>query len=71
MAHPSVPLSISLERNASPETHTVVGELDWPHGQVTVRHRVKQGGVLLAVTESWYPRNDDEYGILLEDDIEL
>lgn len=68
---PPVPLSISLERNSSPDTHAVVRDLIWPHGQVTVRHRVKQAGVMLAVTESWYPRTDHEYGILLEDDIEL
>jgi hypothetical protein len=29
------------------------------------------GGLMPAVVESWYPSNNDSYGVLLEDDIEL
>lgn len=64
-------LSISIERSAPPATHALVSALLWPHGTLTVRHRVVQGGLLPAIVESWYPADDDSYGILLEDDIEL
>ncbi|KAL0436910.1 UNVERIFIED_CONTAM: hypothetical protein Sradi_0398900 [Sesamum radiatum] len=33
--------------------------------------RIIQGGLIRAVSESWYPSTDDDYGLLLEDDIEV
>jgi len=33
--------------------------------------RVAKGGLIAAVVESWLPTSDDEYGLLLEDDIEV
>lgn len=71
--NPTITLSISLERNASPKTLALVRDFDWSRngGQVNVRHRVKQGGVLLAVTESWYPKDEHAYGVMLEGDVEL
>jgi hypothetical protein len=44
---------------------------NWTHGSFFLHHRVIQGGLLPAIVESWYPRSNDTYGLLLEDDVEL
>ncbi|TRM60729.1 hypothetical protein BD626DRAFT_571441 [Schizophyllum amplum] len=64
---------INLEQDADAETFAVVERFatSWPHGVVSVQHRVVRGGLLPAVVESWYPRTDDSHGLLLEDDVEL
>ncbi|KAL1686431.1 hypothetical protein GGG16DRAFT_117925 [Schizophyllum commune] len=64
---------INLEQDADKDTFEVVQRFaeSWPHGTVSVQHRVVRGGLLPAVVESWYPRSDDSYGLLLEDDVEL
>ena len=43
----------------------------WPHGEKVIRKRLRQGGLILAVTESWYPTRPLDYGCILEDDIEV
>mmetsp|Transcript_49477 Transcript_49477/g.140182 ORF Transcript_49477/g.140182 Transcript_49477/m.140182 type:complete len:1156 (+) Transcript_49477:108-3575(+) len=43
----------------------------WPHGAKLVRKRAMQGGLILAVSESWFPSSPEDYGCLLEDDIEV
>lgn len=50
---------------------TMAGSLNWTHGSLFLHHRVIQGGLLPAIVESWYPRSNDSYGLLLEDDVEL
>ncbi|KAJ1377199.1 Nucleotide-diphospho-sugar transferase [Sesbania bispinosa] len=52
-------------------TIRLVGSFDWPHGPKTLRRRIIQGGLIRAVSESWYPSSDDDFGLLLEDDIEV
>ncbi|KAL1745862.1 hypothetical protein HDZ31DRAFT_10984, partial [Schizophyllum fasciatum] len=66
-------IRINLEQDADVETFEVVQRFaaSWPHGTVSVQHRVVRGGLLPAVVESWYPRTDDSHGLLLEDDVEL
>lgn len=64
-------LRINIEQGADERTHQLVEDFRWNHGSVFVHHRVVRGGLLPAVVESWYPHSDDEYGILLEDDVEL
>ncbi|KAG6832995.1 hypothetical protein H0H87_012581 [Tephrocybe sp. NHM501043] len=66
-----VDLRINVEQSADEETLTIVRDLPWLHGTVFVHHRIVQGGLMPAVVESWYPRSNDTYGLLLEDDIEL
>jgi hypothetical protein len=44
---------------------------NWTHGSTFLHHRVIQGGLLPAIVESWYPKTNDTYGLLLEDDVEL
>lgn len=66
-----VELAIHMEQSADRETRKLVQEFEFKHGEKKVRHRVRKGGLLPAIVESWYPSNDDNYGVLLEDDIEL
>ena len=45
--------------------------LHWPHGGKTLHHRVVRAGLVPAVLESWYPADDNEVGVLLEDDVSV
>ena len=67
----NVNVAFSLERTATLPTQTLVKDFAWSYGTVTVRHRVKQGGLIPQIIESWYPKDDDSYGVMLEDDIEV
>ncbi|KAM0949272.1 putative nucleotide-diphospho-sugar transferase [Dioscorea sansibarensis] len=66
-----VPLSFNMDSKVDEETLQVVSNFQWPHGPKTIRRRIIQGGLIRAVSESWYPSSDDDYGLLLEDDIEV
>lgn len=64
-------LRINIEQTAGPQTLQLIERFHWPHGPVFVHRRVIHGGLLPAVVESWYPRSNDSYGLILEDDVEL
>ncbi|KAI0642170.1 hypothetical protein C8Q79DRAFT_917436 [Trametes meyenii] len=64
-------LRINVERSADDETLRMADEYMWEHGNVFQHHRVIHGGLLTAVVESWYPKGNDSYGLILEDDVEL
>ncbi|KAG5643101.1 hypothetical protein DXG03_001565 [Asterophora parasitica] len=66
-----VNLRLNLEQSSDTETMKMAENLTWSHGSVFLHHRIIQGGLLPAVVESWYPRSNDTYGLLLEDDVEL
>uniref|UniRef100_A0A0E0CSU0 Uncharacterized protein n=1 Tax=Oryza meridionalis TaxID=40149 RepID=A0A0E0CSU0_9ORYZ len=66
-----VPISFNMDSRVDAATLNVVNAFDWPHGGKTLRRRIIQGGLIRAVSESWYPATDDDYGLLLEDDIEV
>ena len=66
-----VSLAISLEQTADRPTRLYVDELEWPHGHLSIRHRVILGGLLPSIVESWYPTTNHSYGLFLEDDIEV
>ena len=66
-----VDIRINMEQTADPETKRVVQDFVWAHGSVAVNRRVIHGGLLPAVVESWYPRSDHSYGLILEDDVEV
>ena len=53
------------------ETLKIVDSFIWPHGEKIMRRRIIQGGLIRAVSESWYPSSDDDFVLLLEDDIEV
>jgi len=66
-----VDIIINIDSIADQETVKVAYNFVWPHGHKHSRHRVQQGGLILQVTESWYPSSADEYVVFLEDDIEV
>ncbi|CAL9063535.1 unnamed protein product [Musa banksii] len=66
-----VRLSFNMDSKVDEETLKVVGSFRWAQGPKLMRRRIIQGGLIRAVSESWYPSDDDEFGLLLEDDIEV
>ncbi|KAL6911319.1 hypothetical protein ACP4OV_000124 [Aristida adscensionis] len=66
-----VPISFNMDSRVDAATLRAVSAFEWPHGPKTLRRRIIQGGLIRAVSESWYPASDDDYGLLLEDDIEV
>ena len=64
-------LSFNLEASSSPDLVSFVEAVQWPHGPKSVRRRILQGGLVRAVSEAWYPSSPDEFGLFLEDDIEV
>ncbi|TYJ41796.1 hypothetical protein E1A91_A03G045300v1 [Gossypium mustelinum] len=66
-----VPISFNMDSKVDEATIKLVDSFEWPHGPKTLRRRIIQGGLIRAVSESWYPTSDDDYGLLLEDDIEV
>ncbi|CAG8597548.1 1342_t:CDS:2, partial [Acaulospora colombiana] len=66
-----MPLTINVDRNSDPVTIEYCKTLEWNFGQKNIRHRIIQGGLMAAVVESYYPVDDNDYAVLLEDDIEV
>ncbi|KAA8544066.1 hypothetical protein F0562_021757 [Nyssa sinensis] len=66
-----VPISFNMDSKVDEATLRLVNSFNWPHGPKTFRRRIIQGGLIRAVSESWYPTSDDDFGLLLEDDIEV
>ncbi|KAE8700829.1 hypothetical protein F3Y22_tig00110556pilonHSYRG00827 [Hibiscus syriacus] len=66
-----IPISFNIDSKVDEATIKLVDSFQWPHGPKTLRRRIIQGGLIRAVSESWYPTSDDDYGLLLEDDIEV
>ncbi|CAG8586176.1 19844_t:CDS:2 [Cetraspora pellucida] len=64
-------LTINVDRKADPVTIKYCQTFKWPFGYLSVRHRVVQGGLIASVVESYYPTTNDEYAVILEDDIEI
>ncbi|KAG8834955.1 hypothetical protein FRC17_006258 [Serendipita sp. 399] len=69
--HEQVNVMINMEQTADAETRKIVEGFKWKRGLLTVRHRVVLGGLIPAIVESWYPTDNDAYGLILEDDVEL
>ncbi|KAI8379297.1 uncharacterized protein BYT42DRAFT_495412 [Radiomyces spectabilis] len=67
----TVGLVINMEQSADRVTRMMVNSFGWRQGEKTVRHRILKGGLMPAIIESWYPQHDNDYAILLEDDIEV
>ncbi|XP_077229432.1 uncharacterized protein LOC143862295 isoform X2 [Tasmannia lanceolata] len=66
-----IPISFNMDSKVDEGTLKLVGSFEWPHGPKSLRRRIIQGGLIRAVSESWYPSSDDDFGLLLEDDIEV
>ncbi|XP_042511019.1 uncharacterized protein LOC122086323 [Macadamia integrifolia] len=66
-----ISISFNMDSKVDEETIRLVNSFQWPHGPKTLRRRIIQGGLIRAVSESWYPSSNDDFGLLLEDDIEV
>jgi len=66
-----IPLRIAVDSDASKETIEHVTRLVWPYGPKAINRRVKKGGLVAAVAESFFPSSPLDHGVLLEDDIEV
>lgn len=66
-----IPISFNVDSKVDEPTIKLLGTFEWPHGTKIIRRRIIQGGLIRAVSESWYPASDDDFGLLLEDDIEV
>lgn len=66
-----VNLFLNLEQTADDETRQLLEGSQWPFGDIIMRHRVVMGGLMTSIVESWYPADNDTYGVLLEDDVEV
>ncbi|XP_057782471.1 uncharacterized protein LOC131000528 [Salvia miltiorrhiza] len=66
-----VAITFNMDSRVDEATLKLVNAFAWPHGPKVLRRRIIQGGLIRAVSESWYPSSDDEFGLLLEDDIEV
>ncbi|KAI8364368.1 uncharacterized protein BYT42DRAFT_506352 [Radiomyces spectabilis] len=66
-----VDLMVHMEQSADRATRMLINSFQWRHGSKIVRHRIRKGGLMPAIIESWYPDHDDDYAVLLEDDIEV
>ncbi|KAL2609762.1 hypothetical protein R1flu_028335 [Riccia fluitans] len=66
-----IDISFNMDVRVDNVTLDKVNEFPWPHGNKIIRRRIIEGGLIRAVSESWYPASDDDYGLLLEDDIEV
>lgn len=67
----TIELVIHLEQSSDNVTQGLAQGFQWDHGKKKVRHRIRKGGLMPAIVESWFPSDNDNYGVLLEDDIEL
>ena len=66
-----VHLVFNLEASSSRELIDYAYTFPWSMGTKLVRKRLIQGGLIPAVVESWFPSGDNNYGLFLEDDIEV
>ena len=67
----SIDIYFNLEFNTSTHILEYVLSFEWPHGRKLVRKRIQKGGLIRAVSESWYPSSENDFGLILEDDIEV
>ncbi|KAJ7050496.1 hypothetical protein C8F01DRAFT_1000676 [Mycena amicta] len=67
----TVNIRLNMEQSSDAETIQIVHDYVWKHGSVFSHRRVVHGGLIPAVVESWYPHSNENYGLLLEDDVEL
>lgn len=67
----NVHLGINLEQTRDRQTQQLVDSIHWPHGSMNIRRRIVLAGLMPAVVESWYPRDNHTYGVILEDDVEV
>ena len=71
MGDTNVALEFHLEAGQPASIRSYVVNFEWPLGPKVVHSRLVRAGLIAIAVESWYPTDDNEYGVLLEDDIEV
>jgi hypothetical protein len=66
-----VDLTILMDQTTEGVTQTLANNFKWKKGKKSVRHRIALANKAPLFVESWYPANNDEYAIILNNDIEL
>lgn len=66
-----IDLSIIMDHSTDLVTQTFANNFKWKKGTKNIRHRIAQTNKAPIFVESWYPANNDEYAIILNNDIEL
>ncbi|KAI9474131.1 MAG: hypothetical protein EXX96DRAFT_580702 [Benjaminiella poitrasii] len=67
-----VELTIFMDQTTDRSTHSLVNEFDWKQGTKNVRHRIAKKIPKASIfVESWYPSSNDEYAIILNNELEL
>ncbi|KAH9318540.1 hypothetical protein KI387_020309, partial [Taxus chinensis] len=64
-------ITFNMDSAVDAETLSTVDRFVWPHGKKNIRRRIIRVGLIRAISECWYPSSDDDFGLLLEDDIEV
>lgn len=66
-----VDLSIVMDEKSDKSLQKFSDDLVWKHGVKNLRHRISGVHPMQIFAEAWYPTNDDEYAIMLDDRVEL
>jgi len=53
----TIDVSFNMDSAVDSQTLNLVDSFPWPHGTKIVRRRIIQGGLIRAVSESWYEKN--------------
>lgn len=60
-----------LEYDADATSRRLAEHVAWHHGTKAVRHRIVPVDRARMMLESWYPSNNNEYGVILDDGLHL
>ncbi|KAL0075412.1 hypothetical protein J3Q64DRAFT_1643417, partial [Phycomyces blakesleeanus] len=66
-----IDLTVVMEQTSDRVTQAFVNSLPWPHGRKNIRHRIVKVNRMPVFVEAWYPTNNDEYAILLDEGLEV
>lgn len=66
-----VDLSIVMDEKSDKMTNKIVNGFGWKMGIKNIRHRISGVHPMQIFAEAWYPSNDHEYAVMLDDRIEL
>ncbi|KAI9256623.1 hypothetical protein BDA99DRAFT_441782 [Phascolomyces articulosus] len=67
----TIDMTIVMEQSSDRVTQAFVNDVPWPHGIKDLRHRITKVNRMPVYVEAWYPADDHEYGIILDDSVEL
>ncbi|KAI9309670.1 hypothetical protein BJ944DRAFT_235908 [Cunninghamella echinulata] len=66
-----VDITVLMDQSSDKVTQKFINDIQWMHGDKKIRHRIVKMNRMPIFVESWYPQSNDDYAILLNDNIEL